>query len=205
MGDLHRLGFLKNYKFPFFIFKDNRNMVKKIKLDSMVYEHILQTDEYYLIYKHYLPRHRPMDLFKHSPDVEEFFNSNKKAINELNKLHLDPLITEKENFEWFVYDDESLNFLMDMEKVNFKVHDTIKFNDSSVLFEDRYRAVMLSSKQCKRFYISITFDMVTKKLEAGLGSTANELLKKVNQHLDKIKPELCFIPRMKILKVRSLK
>jgi hypothetical protein len=162
MEELHSLGFLKNHKFPFFIFKDNRNLANKIKIDIPLYEHILQTKENFLIYKYYLPRHRPTELLKHHPDVEEYFSNNKKALNELNKLQLDPLISENENFDWFIYDDESLNFLMGMEKVDFSVKDFIKFNDDSdkVYFEDKYQTMLLSSKQCKSFYININYKNV---------------------------------------------
>jgi hypothetical protein len=161
-----------------------------------------------MIYKNYLPRINPLLLLRSYPELEEYFQSCKKGVNQLNKFYLDPLISEKENLDWFIYDDESLNFLMGVEKIEFNVAETVKSvndNENRVYFQDKYPYILLSNKEYKSFYIVLNLGNVSMKLEASLLMTPLELLKRINSKLEKIKAELCFEAKEKILKVRSLK
>lgn len=88
---------------------------------------------------------------------------NKRGINQLDKLQLDPLISEKENLDWFIYDDESLKFLMDMEKEGFIVVENVKKhpnNKNKVYFQDKYKYMLLSNKEYKSFYITLNLGTV---------------------------------------------
>ncbi len=159
---LYKLSLLKSYRFPFFLFRDNR-IKAKLSFDSDIYQKIIECNhENYLIYKYYLPRTNSLGVLKRDPDVEQYFQTNKIGINKLSKLYLDPLISEKENLDWFIYDDESLKFLMEMEKVDYMVEENIKYSEdeSKVFFEDRYQNMVLLNRDYKSFYINLNLDSV---------------------------------------------
>lgn len=70
----------------------------------------------------------------------ENFEKNKQSINSLNKLEFNPLISLKENFDWFIYDDESLNFLMNMENKQIEKLESIRYDEinKNIYLEDKY-------------------------------------------------------------------
>jgi hypothetical protein len=81
----------------------------------------------------------------------------------LIKLDLDPLVSENEKTDWFLYDDESLNFLINMEKVDFEVAEVIKTDpedDNKVYFQDKYRDLLLDDSDTKAFYLSVSYKNV---------------------------------------------
>lgn len=78
-------------------------------------------------------------------------------------MDLSPLVSEKENSDWFIYDDESLNFLMEMEKTKFELDQIIKIdkNDrNKVYFQDNYKNITLLKREYSHILIEITFDKV---------------------------------------------
>jgi hypothetical protein len=168
LKELKGLGLLKNYKYPFFVFKDNRNINNRISIELEnsieTYQNIIDTEqELFLIYKNYLPRTNTLMTLKRFPLLEEYFQLNKRGVNQLNRFLLDPLISEKENLDWFIYDDESLNFLMDMEKLDFNVEQTVRYNthnEDIVYFQDKYPYVILSNKEHKQFLIVLILNNV---------------------------------------------
>ncbi len=72
-------------------------------------------------------------------------------------------MSEKENSDWFIYDDESLNFLMEMEKKNFELDQLIKFdknNKNKVYFQDNYKNITLLKREYSHILIEITYEKV---------------------------------------------
>ncbi len=167
MRELSDLGLLKNFKFPFFIFKDNRNINNRVgkefsedlELKKLIYEN----KETFLLYKNYLPRTSTMMIMKMFPELYEYYQASKQGVNNLNRIYMDPLISEKENLDWFIYDDESLNFLFDMEKTDFTIAEVIKpssQNLNKIYFQDKYSSMLLSNKDCKQFFIVLKYSEV---------------------------------------------
>ncbi len=212
LSQLQELGLLKHHKYPFFTFKDNRNK-SIVKLEKELIESILDNGKFYCLYKDYLPRSNVFHILKSFPDLEEYYTLNKKGVNKLNRFGMDPLISENENLDWFIYDDESLNFLIDMDKNEFPINETVKYdllNKNKLYFQDKYPYILLPNKDYPMFYISLSLknsleDILTAKVPSSLTSTGSDLIKKINEKLKKIRPESCFDVKSKILKVVSLK
>jgi hypothetical protein len=94
---------------------------------------------------------------------QEIFFQNKKANNNINNLDLSPLVSEKENSDWFIYDDESLNFLMEMEKTKFELDQLIRIdknNINKVYFQDNYKNITLLKREYSHILIEITYEKV---------------------------------------------
>lgn len=73
------------------------------------------------------------------------------------------MIPEEENKDWFIYDDESLNFLMEMEKMQIELNQLIKFkkgNSNKVYFQDTYQNFTLLTKDYPHILIDITYNNV---------------------------------------------
>jgi len=169
LKELNELGLLKNFKFPFFVFKDNRNINNKVADDSRkdkeLNQIISETKESFFLYRNYLPRTDTMTIMKMYPELSEFYQSNKKGVNTLTRIHMDPLISEKENLDWFIYDDESLNFLFDMENTDFTITEIVKpsnCNSQKIYFQDKYPNILLPTNDYKSFYIVLKFFDVFK-------------------------------------------
>ena len=160
--DIKNNELLKNSKYPFFIFKDNRNK-SFLTLELFDYNEILReySEESFLnlykLYHGYLPRANTISLLRYSP-IEDIFEERQNRVNSLNKLQLDELIPEKEGEDWFTYDDESLNFLMKHETTNYEVdinnniHTT---DDGRVFFQDKLPYIVLCPKEYKQVLIRI--------------------------------------------------
>lgn len=217
LGTLKEIGLLKNHKFPFFIFGDNRNTGNVIMTYEDKYE-ILKTiseNEYelYTIYQNYLPRVGTLNILNARPELETYYQSAKKGLNKLSSYRLNPLISENNNLEWFIYDDESLNFLASLEKKNFNILSTIKYTgDNKVYFEDKFPNITLKEKDIEKFFMNVTYvaatesgnDLITKKLRIQINTTALDVLKTMNKKLTMMNSNLSFDPKTKILKVKSL-
>lgn len=61
------LGLIKNWSFPFFEFKDNRNLNLKINLDTNTLKDITDNEDPLLCYKKILPRNNIVDFIKKNP------------------------------------------------------------------------------------------------------------------------------------------
>ena len=59
--------------------------------------------------------------------------------------------------DWFVYDDENMNFLTSLDKEEFKLRSNIKFLDSKVLFEDAYESSKLTEKEMNNMLVEILY------------------------------------------------
>jgi hypothetical protein len=163
LEELQSLGLLKSYKYPFFIFQDNRDLKKKIpkifktKGISLKEEIINGDNELFLIYQDYLPRTNSLHLLKSFPDLENFYNANKKGVNQMNRFLIDPLISENEVLDWFIYDDESLNFLIDAEKIEQEDKGMIFFSSNNKIYlQDKYPDIRLTVKEYTNLVISLS-------------------------------------------------
>jgi len=245
-NELHQKGLLKNPKYPFFIFKDNRNNGDLIQFheDKVEFLKKLKEKKYetYLMYKEYLPRVNPLNILNCHPEFETFFQFSKNSISELSEYNINPLIYEgkemddkqkkkmaksttindinekrneqKKDLDWFVYDDESMNFLTTLDKEEFKQNSNIKFlkDNNKVIFEDIYiydspesnDSNKITEKNMENFLVDVSYKEITKKLKLSFNTTGNDLLEMMNKKLGVIDKNLQFDPSTKILKVKSL-
>lgn len=219
LGDLHEKGLLKNHKYPFFIFKDNRNNGNLItsyeeKLESLktITENNFET---FTMYNNFLPRAGVLNVLNSHPELADYYQSRKEGINSLSRFNINPLITDKKNLDWFIYDDESMNFLASLETKHFSIESNIKFiyDDSSfkVLFEDKYPKADFTSDDVEEIFVNITYinptsektdDQLTKKIKLNLQTTGRQLLELMNKKLKMV--GITFDIEKKILKVKSL-
>ena len=246
-NELHQKGLLKNPKYPFFIFKDNRNNGDLIQFheDKVEFLKKLKEKKYetYLMYKEYLPRVNPLNILNCHPEFETFFQFSKNSITELSEYNINPLIYEgkeindkkgkknaktetineidekgnetKKDLDWFVYDDESMNFLTTLDKEEFKQNSNIKFlkNNNKVIFEDIYiyddsqelnDSNKLTEKEMENLLVNVSYKDITKKLKISFNTTGNDLLGMMNTKIGILDKNLQFDPSTKILKVKSL-
>ena len=245
-NELHQKGLLKNPKYPFFIFKDNRNNGDLIQFheDKVEFLKKLKEKKYetYLMYNEYLPRVNPLNILNCHPEFETFFQFSKNSISELSEYNINPLIYEgkeiddkqkkkiaktttineinekrmeaKKELDWFVYDDESMNFLTTLDKEEFKRDSNIKFlkNNNKVIFEDIYKydspesteSNQLTEKDMENLFVDVSYKEITKKLKVTFKTTGYDLLEMMNKKLGLADQNLQFDCSTKILKVKSL-
>ena len=270
--NLHNKGLLKNPKYPFFIFKDNRNNGELIQFheDKIEFLKKIKDNKYetYLMYKNYLPRVNPLNILNCHPEFEKFFQSAKSAIYQLSEYNISPLIYEKKEIEdkkkkkdkkkdkkddrnyntlgpsatvkssnledletddevqktqgdldWFVYDDESMNFLASLDKEEFKLSSNIKFlnnqkeENSKVLFEDVFESNKLSESELDNMFVEVSYPTdvsegnnreISTKVKLDLKLTGYDLCESMSKKVAQMKKNLQFDPSKKILKVKSL-
>ena len=277
--NLHNKGLLKNPKYPFFIFKDNRNNGELIQFHEDKIEFLKKIkdnkNEAYLIYKNYLPRVNPLNILNSHPEFENYFQSSKSAIFQLSEYNINPLIYERKqiidkkgkkkkkkdkdkdkvknkerdyksvglpktdainrettnsenpdsseddsevkktkgDLDWFVYDDESMNFLTSLDKEEFKLQSNIKFLNNKVLFEDVYKETKLTENEMKNLFVNVSYPTnglegnnreITSKIKIDMKTTAHDLLVNMSKKAKQMNEKLEFDPSKKILKVKSL-
>ena len=148
---LASLGYLKSYKYNLFKLSDSRNYDKIFKDEEFIkrtFQKIHKTKNINLIYKNYLPRCYGI----HQQQILDYYMSNKRGINVLSKLTFDSIIGLK---NWFVYDDESINFLISMEDYLENVESDIRIKNNIIYFQDKLPYIMITNKDCKSFIINI--------------------------------------------------
>ena len=167
--DLENMGFLKSPRIPFLYLCDsrnfncissNKNFLKTLHENSIKnnnYKVLIHQD---LIYRDYLPRCFTSYLPSNSTgDNTELYNLSKRCLNNFNKITLDPLTGNKiDRFDWFVYDDESLNFLIKMENTEFVIDSNIKTINSKIYFQDKLQFISLSNKEVKNIFLNINLN-----------------------------------------------
>ena len=120
ISDLAELGLLKSHKFPFLSLVDSRNFNKIKKVDDNIFKSKSFDIRSHLdlIYKNYLPRNYISYALRNSSiDITDLFKISKNAVNVFSKLEINPMIGEAEiKIDWFIYNDESLSFLMNSER-----------------------------------------------------------------------------------------
>ena len=264
--DLHKKDLLKNPKYPFFIFKDNRNNGELIQFheDKVEYLKKIKDNKYetYLMYKDYLPRVNSLNILNSHPELEKFFQSAKSAIYQLSEYNINPLIYEKKqiqeknkkkskkkdkkkekirasnpdneneddddevqktqgDLDWFVYDDESMNFLTlldSLDKEEFKLNSNIKYlnkkdQNNKVIFEDVYESSQLTENEIKNMLVEVSFPTdkaegnnkeITAKFKLNTKINGYEICENMRKKLAQMNKNLEFDPKKKILKVKSL-
>lgn len=164
MSELKSLGLFSKEHFPLLYLFDSRNFNKISKNKNFtkeVYEMYLENTNFIcfenmdLWYKNYLPRNLISFKERNAFIMTEYYNSNKRPINIISQLQLDPLICEYEKpIDWFVNDDETLNFLMNMENLEFESQKNI-FVKGDIYFQDKLPYISLDSKDYKLILINI--------------------------------------------------
>lgn len=180
------------------------------KIDSL--KSIINSNyEYFTMYNNYLPRVNILHLLNIHPQLEDYYQLSKQGLNKLSKFNLNPLISEDQNLDWFIYDDESMNFLISVGQKSFNILSSIRFDDNKVYLEDQYPTVVLKDSDLTNFFINIIyifsfkpFEFMNKKLRINTTTTALDMLKLMNKKLKSMKPFLAFDPQSKVLKAKSI-
>ena len=221
LEDLFNKGFLKSYKYPFFVFKDNRNkgsLIQSYEEKLELLETISQNNfETYTIYKNYLPRLNIFGMLNSHPEIEDFYQNAKQSMNELTSFNLNPLITDKDNLDWFIYDEESMSLLVSLETKKFQTLSSIKFvtrrKENKVYLEDYYPTVTLTEKDISSFFVKVMYininkegieEHLEKKMRITVTMTGLELMENMRKKLIMMSQTLNFDPSKKIMKIRGL-
>ena len=221
--NLHDLQILKNYRTPFFIMKENFTPF------SYIYEGNFQIGQLtevknakynqYAMFLDYLPRISkwgPNILTAHS-QVGDYFCRNRKYVNELKPYKINFLSCDNNKVDWFIYDRESINFLIEMENKNFVENANLKYINGKLYFEDRVdhtnNMKELTDEDLNKLIINLTFDLSTpddpkniqsKKVKINKKTTAFDLIENYCTKLENMNSKYKFDPKKKILKVKGL-
>ena len=218
---LHEKGLLKNHRYPFFIFKDNKTPFSFNFCSNQIKSDILRNviDCQYdgnAIYSFYLPRANTFYKINSFPHMEDFFYRNKKGYNDFTPFNLNPLLTEHDKFDWFIYDNESMSFLINMNKINIDIKSKLKLIKKNLYFEDTIEdeKIILKEENLSNFFLNLLFevknpeedhmDLIKQKVKITLQTTAFDLLEKMNKKIRTMSDTLGYDSKKMILKVRSL-
>ena len=234
LDHLHFLGLLKNHRAPFLVLKHNFASAKYTYSSEINRSKLQEIDaskyNQYAIYFDFLPRMIrwvPNALLAH-PEIENYYTRNKKYINDFLPYRRNKLTCEDDNIDWFIYDKESINFLHEMNKTEFKEFGGLKYINGKVYFEDKCvveddksnNSIPGQSSQDKKdkknkvdkIIGNFTLEYAkqgksgntfSKKIEIELKTTALEVIEKMLSKLTMMDDKLKFDPKIKILKVRS--
>jgi hypothetical protein len=232
IDDLHNQGILKSHRTAFLIFKDNYIPFSYIYSKEKYNEEIKKIKEnnnnQLAKYYNYLPRQIKYipNLFIAHPELENYYSHNKKGYNEFNAYRRNKLTCEDEKIDWLIYDKESINFLLKMNKINLEEMSFLKYKDGIVYFEDKckvddgrksYSSTLknqrLTDEKLKKVFANLTIDtakpgqnsnLVANKMKVDTSTTAKDLIEKMCKKLNSIKKDLNIDTESKILKVKSL-
>ena len=233
---LHELHILKNYRTPFFIIKSN------FMPDSYIYSSNYKLDQlkeikdskfnYYAMYLDYMPKMIKWNtniLLAH-PELEDFFIRNKRGYNEFIPFKRNILTCDKKTIDWFIYDRESIKFLLEMQKLEFADNSNLKYINGKIYFEDKFDedsqktnknpelkrrfsfSKKLTDKQLSKFFINLIIDLSadvknkniqTHKFQINSTTTAFNLIDKLSVKMSFSNSNTKFEPKKKILKVLS--
>ena len=217
IDDLHSLGLIKNYKFPFFTFKQNKLplsfIYNSLHFNDLIKEVKDNNNNYFHFYTIYLPRNNCLNKLNANPELEELFTKNKKGYNEFSKFKSNSLTVEK-NLDWFIYDNESMKFLLKMNKMNIKVGTSLEEINGHLYYEDKMEKIKENSQLIKKkeelnkFLVNLTCNLfqnkVSKKMVITTETTSLDLIKTIAVNITALNKGIEFIPEEKILKVRGL-
>jgi hypothetical protein len=219
---LHGKGFIKNSKYPFFIFKDNKTPFSFIDNSSQIKSDLLRNiiDSEFdgnALYSLYLPRINTLYKLNCQPELEDFFIRHKKCYNEFNHFNLNPLLNDHDRLDWFIYDNESMNFLINMNKTNIEVQSKLKLINNKLYFEDICEGenINLTQKDIDKFFVNLYYeqinpngesdkDLIQQKVKISLNTTGFDLIEKMNKKIKAMNENLVYQSKKMILKVRSL-
>ena len=219
---LHEKGLIKNSKYSFFIFKDNKIPYSFISNSNHIKSDLLRNiiDSEYdgnALYSLYLPRINTIYKINCYPELEDFYIRNKKCYNEFNHFNLNPLLNDHDRLDWLIYDNESINFLINMNKMNIEVQSKLKLINDKLYFEDicEEEKVNLTDKDLEKFFINLYYeilnpngesgrDLIQQKIKISLNTTGLDLIEKMNKKVTVMQENLAFDSNKMIIKVRSL-
>ena len=218
---LHEKGLLKNHKYPFFLFKDNRapfsfnfcsNQIKSDLLKNVI-------DAKYesnAVYSLYLPKNNIMNKLNSFPELEDYYTRNKKGYNEFTPFNLNPLLNEHDQFDWFIYDEESVAFLVNMNQTNIDIKSKLKYIKNKLYFMDiidDYKS-LIDENNFENLFVNLFFevknpetgnlDLIKQKVKITVNTTGYELLEKMNRKIKNMTKTGGYDSNKMILKVRSL-
>ena len=232
---LHEMHLLKNYRTPFFILKSN------FMPDSYIYSNNYKLDQlkelkdskynHYAMYLDYMPKiiKWNLNILLAHPELEEYFVRNKRGYNEFTPFKRNILTCDKKTIDWFIYDKESIKFLLEMQKLEFIKNSNLKYINGKLYFEDKLENEMnmrkesdkknkytpirkLTDKDLTSFYISLKVDISlegeksniqTHKFTINSKTTAFNLIEKLKVKVFHSTKNKEFEPKKKILKVLS--
>ena len=235
IDELHIKGLLKSHREPFLIFKENYTpqeyVISKIHHQEESKKIKEKNFNFLARYYNYLPRqikYVPNFYLAH-PELENYFRHNQKGYNEFTIYHRNRLTCEDEKIDWLIYDKESINFLLKMNKLQIKELSVLKYKDGYVFFEDKLQTekksysnamnsaankrTKISEKQLQKVYLNLTIniappdkpiDVISNKMKVTLSTTAYNLIEKMCSKLMKMKEGLVIDIKKKILKAKGL-
>lgn len=220
LDQLHEYGLIKNKKTPFLILKINTTpflfpYTIKNNTKLQILEEMNKQQNYSCYsFEFFIPRSQSYFNIPLKPEYEYIFMKHRNGLNELTDFRLNPLLSQDNKFEWFQYDVESMRFLMEMNKLQAKPTNGLKFIKNGVYFEDKCESYKYEEKDLKGFLISLTMnyidmnggknEFISKKFAMNLKTTAYDLISSFNKKNSILKPTLKFDPNSKILKVKGL-
>ena len=235
---LRELHIIKNYRTPFFVLKQN------FMPDSYIYSNNYKLDQlkeikdskfnHYAMYLDYMPKMIKWNtnLLLAHPELEDYFFRNKRGYNEFNPFKRNVLTCDKKTIDWFIYDKESIKFLLEMEKKEFVENSNLKYINGKIYFEDKFEKEInntnnknadknrkfsftkkLTDNELSTFLVGLKIDLSDDKSKKNIQihkfkitatTTAFDLIKKLGNKLSLSTKQVDFEPKKKILKVLSL-
>ena len=235
---LHELHIIKNYRTPFFVLKQN------FMPDSYIYSNNYKLDQlkeikdskfnHYAMYLDYMPKMIKWNtnLLLAHPELEDYFIRNKRGYNEFNPFKRNVLTCDKKTIDWFIYDKESIKFLLEMDKKEFVENSNLKYINGRIYFEDKFEkenlntnnkntdkkrkfsfTKKLTDNELSSFLVGLKIDLSADKSKKNIQihkfkitstTTAFDLIKKLGNKLSLSTTQIDFDPKKKILKVLSL-
>ena len=220
---LHEKGFLKNAKYAFFIFQDNKlpygfmSNSSQIKCDMM--KNVIDSGyDANAIYSLYLPRVNPIYRINCFPELEDYFIRNKRCYNEFNHFNLNELLNDHEKLDWFIYDNESMNFLINMNKTNIDVKSKLRLINEKLYFEDicddENINLNFTEKDLEKIFLKIYYemdnpeeggkDLIVQKVKLTMTTKVIDIIEKMEKKVKAMNKNWVFESNKMVLKVRSL-
>ena len=232
LDKLHILGLLKNHRAPFLILKENFAPLSYIYSPTHRTQSLKEIsnskNNQYAMYYDFLPniiKWNPNFLLAH-PELENYFIRNKKGYNDFSPYRRNKLTCDDDNIDWLIYDKESINFLMEMNKKEFKEIACLKYINGGVYFEDKvkYDEEKKSEDKDKKkekknkveeqtLFVNVTLfsgkqdqnnNALSKKFQINSSTTAFDLIQKMAEKVTAADQNMKYDPRSKILKVKGL-
>ena len=153
LDKLHDLHILKNFRTPFFIIKENFMPSSYVYSGNYKLDQLKQVKDsrfnQYAMYLDYLPKVLKWNsnLILAHPELEDYFNRNKKGYNELMPFKRNILTSDSKKIDWFVYDQESIKFLIEMEQKEFVENSNLKYINRKIYFEDKFNEQLFQMQQ----------------------------------------------------------
>ena len=232
---LHEMHILKNYRTPFFILKSN------FMPDSYIYSNNYKLDQlkeikdskynHYAMYLDYMPKiiKWNLNILLAHPELEDYFVRNKRGYNEFNPFKRNILTCDKKTIDWFIYDKESIKFLIEMQNLDFIKNSNLKYINGKIYFEDKLEngtylrkdsdkkrkissIKKLTDKDLSNFFINLKIDISndseinnvqTHKFSIDSKTTAFNLIEKLGTKVFHSTINKEYDPKKKILKVLS--